>query len=107
MTSNTNSESIIASSKQSVYQPLDEEYHFRILRLLPGEHDEELRGELQLRALDEDGLAYEAISYTWGKQLDGDTCIINGRETTLGVHLGNALRRIRTTSQDRFLWVEL
>lgn len=106
MTRDTDRESQQRSCESILCSPLDEGYLFRVLKLLPGEHDEELRGELQVRELDEDGLTYEAISYTWGKKLDGDICVINDKPTPIGTHLGDALRRIRPVSHERFLWVD-
>ncbi|KAH6878208.1 heterokaryon incompatibility protein-domain-containing protein [Alternaria rosae] len=99
------------------YRPLDpsEGEDIRLLCLYPGEFHEHIRCDLLHTNLDDD-IEYEALSYTWASE-DGDAslsqrihCAYIGEEETsilpVTLSCASALRRLRSTSQERMLWVD-
>ncbi|KZL81841.1 hypothetical protein CI238_01793 [Colletotrichum incanum] len=83
----------------------------RLLRLLPGRFHDPLRGELKVVNLASKP-DYEALSYTWS-DLNGDTrksqsIYIGERCDSLAItsNCANALRRLRSPSWSRDLWVD-
>jgi hypothetical protein len=105
------------SSNDFQYRPLNhaDGEDFRILCLYPGELHEPIRCDLLHSSLDAD-IEYEALSYSWATE-DGDDslsqrieCAYVGDEETaeflVTSNCASALRRLRLSSQERFLWVD-
>jgi len=105
------------SSNDFQYRPLNhaDGEDFRILCLYPGELHEPIRCDLLHSGLDAD-IEYEALSYSWATE-DGDDslsqrieCAYVGDEETaeflVTSNCASALRRLRLSSQERFLWVD-
>jgi len=99
------------------YRPLDpsEGEDIRLLCLYPGEFHDPIRCDLLHTNLDDD-IEYEALSYTWASE-DGDAslsqrihCAYFGEEHTsilpVTLSCASALRRLRSTSQEKMLWVD-
>ena len=76
------------------YTPLDttKRAGFRLLDLLPG--DESAVIECILRRTSGSLLSgtYEAVSYTWGRELVTETILVNGRPFKVTPNLASALR---------------
>ncbi|KAK5723321.1 hypothetical protein LTR15_005019 [Elasticomyces elasticus] len=96
-----------------LYTPL-KRWQTRILRLSAGQGDDALGGDLlvadvvhiQGLALHDEGelVAYEAISYTWGRPtLTGDITV-NGHHHSITPTLESALKHFRHHDKIRYLW---
>ncbi|KAI0435609.1 HET-domain-containing protein [Xylaria telfairii] len=102
------------ADSSSIYQPLESaNKSIRILELLPGVFESDLRGILRTVALD-DKPSYEALSYTWGARAEGGTLKIRQKtkwmsrsnEIPVTDNLFRALRRLRYLFKPRVLWVD-
>ncbi|KAI0550635.1 HET-domain-containing protein [Xylaria curta] len=102
------------ANSPTIYQPLEQGVRsIRVLELLPGVFESDLKGVLRTVALD-DKPSYEALSYTWGTRTKGRTLKIRqsakwmSRSTELPVtdNLFGALRRLRYLFKPRVLWVD-
>ncbi|KAI0454722.1 HET-domain-containing protein [Xylaria acuta] len=98
----------------SIYRPLEPAVkNIRVLELLPGVFESDLRGILRTVALD-DKPPYEALSYTWGTRTEGRTLkirqntkwISRSNELPVTDNLFRALRRLRYLFKARVLWVD-
>lgn len=95
------------------YTPLNpSKKQIRLLTLLPGEWDERIRCELYVASL-QDQPKYEALSYTWGPQVDLVDIYVNDTPFPATPNLYAALRRLRDqirTARDnrdsRTLWID-
>ena len=105
---------IIDSSAQFLYHELSHPDEIRLLRLLPGQHGDELRGEFfQVRLKNKP--EYEAISYTWVDQ-KGDATrssrihLFPNRVEDYSIPITKnceaALRRFRLSNISRDLWID-
>jgi hypothetical protein len=105
------------SSNDFRYRPLNraEGEDIRLLCLYPGEFHDSIRCDLLHTSLDF-GIGYEALSYTWALE-DGDAslshrimCAYLGDEATgdlpVTSNCASALRRLRSTSEERVLWID-
>ncbi|KAK4916037.1 hypothetical protein LTR49_015948 [Elasticomyces elasticus] len=101
------------TSASSLYTPL-KRWQTRILRLSAGQGDDTLSGDVLVAdvvhmeglALHDEGVlvAYEAISYTWGRPtLTGDITI-NGHHHSITPTLESALKHFRYHDKVRYLW---
>ncbi|KAI0406752.1 HET-domain-containing protein [Xylaria palmicola] len=97
-----------------MYQKLDPDSKcIRVLELLPGMFDNDLRVILRTVSLD-DKPSYEALSYTWGGRTEGRSLKIwqntkwipRSSELPITDNLFKALRRLRKLSKARVLWVD-
>lgn len=80
----------------------------RLVRLLPGAYNDELREETFTVELDASPPEYEPISYTWGSYKRNKPIVLDrvaGFKIT--ENLDAALRRIRLTDKARTLWVDI
>lgn len=50
--------------------------------------------------------AYEALSYTWGENIDRRIIYVNGQPFTITTNLYVALRYLRKTEEARILWID-
>ena len=87
--------------------PLDpHKGNIRVLDLLPGKWRQTVRVNLRVAdvAFETD---FEALSYTWGRSKRNRTLIVDGHHCLhITDNLFNALRRLRSTSKTRRLWVD-
>ncbi|KAK4901178.1 hypothetical protein LTR27_001734 [Elasticomyces elasticus] len=99
----------------SLYTPL-KRWQTRILRLSAGQGDDALSGDLLVAdvvhmeglALHDEGqlVAYEAISYTWGKPVLTGKITVNGHHHPITPTLESALKHFRYHDKARYLWQE-
>lgn len=76
----------------------------RILDLLPGQQDAELRCELRVVSSNDEP-QYEALSYVWGPGLKDCVAYVDSLEVKITDNLHDALRRLRDPSEKRVLWL--
>lgn len=88
-----------------MYTPLDiPSKQIRLLHLLPGTRDEDIRCSISTATID---TPFEALSYTWGDSQDEKRSIeVQGRPTAVTRNLEAALRDLRATDEARTLWVD-
>ena len=87
-----------------LYTPLDKEDHrIRILHLLPGAFDADIRCELSTQSTE---IEYEALSYVWGDTDDKRVIEVQGHRMEITRNLESALRHIRDEGKTRRLWVD-
>ena len=81
---------------------------FRLLRLLSGEDDDPIQCELFETPLQEleDGITYEALSYTWGSNEITVPIIVSNNIINITENLHEALEYLRYPDMDRILWVD-
>ncbi len=109
------------ASRDITYEPINtESKDIRLLRLsdrsvqgLPSSeifHDRRVEGgpvcEIFHASLD-DGVQYEALSYSWGDARLRETIMVNGNPTSVTINLARALEDIRFDVGTRILWVML
>lgn len=86
--------------------PLDEGgSNVRVLDILPGEPSTAIECRLSVRQLSAD-TGFEALSYTWGKNIRDGKVRVNGVGFAITVNLESALRYIRRISKKRRLWAD-
>ncbi|RBR19824.1 hypothetical protein FVER53590_25119 [Fusarium verticillioides] len=78
---------------------------FRIFELKPGKDDEPLKGTLRTY-LRKEAPRYEALSYVWGSPLLDKHIKCNDRRIKITSSLDLVLKRLRLTSDSRFLWID-
>jgi len=78
---------------------------FRLLRLLKGD-DDLIQCELFEAWLQEGGMDYAALSYTWGEARKPYDIVVNGGRLAVTENLHLALRHLRYQDQDRILWID-
>ncbi|KAE8450788.1 hypothetical protein EG329_005701 [Mollisiaceae sp. DMI_Dod_QoI] len=87
------------------HSPLATKTSIRILELQPGEGTGTLR--CKLHAVERDhALAYEAISYSWGRSTDTRVIYCDGKKLKVTVNLRDALWRIRDPVDVKMLWAD-
>jgi hypothetical protein len=77
----------------------------RILTLVPGTEEEEIRCQMRCAALS-DRPRYSAVSYMWGPSDERRTVWVNERRIYVRKNLWSALQRLRLRTQDRKLWID-
>ncbi|KAL8945460.1 MAG: hypothetical protein Q9211_000025 [Gyalolechia sp. 1 TL-2023] len=87
--------------------PTNSHREFRILVLSAGESSDGLCGELVKASVDDVGIHYTALSYTWGEP-GGPAFIIlnNGHRLSITRNLEAALRQFRLRTDPFRLWVD-
>ena len=93
-----------------IYQhlPLDTATpHIRLLKLLPGHEDDDIKLELENVQLHNDELQYDAISYTWGLEQPLQVVKIANKSLLLRTNIWQFLKHCRRTkiTVDK-LWVD-
>lgn len=88
-----------------LYQPLQFSDSFRLLYLLPGADEDTISTQLKCERL-EVKPHYEALSYEWKSPAVDRTIRCNQQALTITGGLAAALKRLRSTSQGRWLWVD-
>ncbi|KAG2419779.1 hypothetical protein HFD88_004575 [Aspergillus terreus] len=89
----------------SMYQPFRNGKECRILILEPGCGDEEINCRL-VNVILNWRTRYEALSYAWGEPDKTDQIVCCGRIMSVRVNLHSALRHLRYSNKQRFLWVD-
>jgi hypothetical protein len=80
---------------------------FRILTLHAGRRKEQLKCTLRKAVLTQGNIPpYETISYTWGSARSRDPVLINDRCLNVPVNTARALRCVRSSTEDRHLWID-
>lgn len=89
------------------HKPIDLEGHiFRLLRVLKGSSGN-VRCEIFDAYLGDRGaVKYEALSYTWGGLSKAYDVEVNGRTMAVTHNLLSALLSLRSSHQDRILWID-
>jgi hypothetical protein len=91
------------------YQPIDLEVPaVRLLRLLRGFFEDDIRCELFDGQINqsEQGVPYEALSYTWGSTAKYAEITLYGRKVHVTSNLYMALLHLRYEDEDRILWID-
>ncbi|KAK5658004.1 hypothetical protein OQA88_2558 [Cercophora sp. LCS_1] len=78
----------------------------RVLRLCRGYETDPITCELVQVLLEDDGIPYEALSYTWGDASVEVAVILDGRKKMIQDNLYTALCCLRRADEDRWLWVD-
>lgn len=93
-----------------LYRPLDADRgEIRILELLPGSFNAEIRCQLKYTALKSpDSVPYEALSYVWGKPEFTEPLEFEGHQVLVTKNLATALRHLRPGEGEnpRRIWVD-
>ena len=105
----------MSNQNSHLYQPLYP-WQTRLIEVLPGDFDDELRCKLYvadivafqgLGLLTEGRLQqYEALSYTWGYPELSATVLCNGQTTAVTPALAQALQNLRDPTSSRWLWCD-
>lgn len=90
-----------------IWKPLDDAYRStRVFELLPGQPDDKVCLHLHHVALADKEPQYEAISYTWGKDLASISIDVDGQDYTIRRNLHGCLRILRNPDTSRSLWAD-
>jgi hypothetical protein len=95
----------------SIYQPLpddDDRSYLRLLKLQPGDTQDDIECELEVATYEDSKHCYEAISYCWGDAKDTVPIVCHGVHVNVTRNLCDALRRFRTLpgTSARLLWAD-
>jgi hypothetical protein len=82
------------------------EGEFRLLSLQPGPFESPISILLEHRILSESLSIYEALSYAWGTSPERKTIGCGDSKLHITVNLFDALRRLRSTTTTRVLWID-
>ncbi|KAF2127167.1 HET-domain-containing protein [Dothidotthia symphoricarpi CBS 119687] len=94
------------SETSKTYKPLPYDDSIRLLRIEPGESEQDLILSLEPARLDNTLPAYEALSYVWGVEA-GEQVTCNGESMKdITVNLFNALKRLRHKNKTRLVWCD-
>ncbi|KAL9117737.1 MAG: hypothetical protein Q9187_005722 [Circinaria calcarea] len=78
----------------------------RLLLVHPADSpDDPLTCDLHVASLDDDGIKYAAISYTWGDHVPDHTILLDGFDFAITKHLHSALKVFRMASGPIF-WID-
>ena len=79
---------------------------FRLLSLHPRAFESPISISLEHRILSESSKTYEALSYPWGTSADHFAIVRDGGNLHVTTNLFEALRRLRSETTARALWVD-
>ncbi|RYP89819.1 hypothetical protein DL770_004030 [Monosporascus sp. CRB-9-2] len=89
------------------YTPLDLATDtIRLVCLLKGSFNDDIRCELWESQLHRDDVPYEALSYTWGGTEKSAKIFLDGCMAQVTHNLDTALRYLRLEDQDRIIWID-
>ncbi|EXJ76195.1 uncharacterized protein A1O5_00703 [Cladophialophora psammophila CBS 110553] len=88
-----------------IWKPLHGPTSIRLLTLYPGRFQDHVEASLEEYDLRKDPY-YEAISYYWGRQMPEYNITVNGQVLQVRKNLYDFLRKLRSGSQNRILWVD-
>lgn len=98
-----------SSDINTIYKPLDPVLHqIRVLRLEPGDLDDELRASLTIASIssEEQPLAYEPVSYCWVDATATSEIVLHDLKFSAPSSAVEALRYLRLSSEPRHLWID-
>ena len=78
----------------------------RLAELLPGKVEDEIRIRLVRVGESMETTPYEALSYVWGSRESDVVISVNDHPFEVSYNLGTALRRLRSETSHRTLWVD-
>ena len=94
----------MSADRQLLYQPL-KSWQTRLIKLLPGSHDDPLRCELHVAAVtvekglgvagESNAIPYEALSYSWGRPELTASVECNGVPVPVPSSMLDGLRQLR------------
>jgi len=90
----------------TIYEPLPAGEFIRVLKLQPGDNNEDIDCSLEIVDIEQFKGSYEAISYVWGNPNDTVNVQCNGQRVPITVSLADALRTFRHASEPRVLWAD-
>jgi Heterokaryon incompatibility protein (HET) len=106
--------SLVERNDYSGHRPLKHDLkEIRLIDIQPGGYEEPIRLTLQYATLGEDRLRFDALSYCWGEMKDFQLVLLNEsdnsqpREMFVNRNLFSALRRFRSQTASRRLWIDL
>lgn len=76
----------------------------RLLRLLPGQHEEDIKCRLFVTSVSR--CKYTTLSYVWGSVTVTKLILLNGRRIDVTVNLEAALRYIRRANEAVTIWAD-
>lgn len=90
------------------YQPIDlAKDAIRVLKLVHGHETEPIECDLVESLLgEEQGIPYQALSYTWGTSTNNQTVKLCGIKKRVTENLHSALLHLRKPNEDVWLWVD-
>lgn len=88
-----------------IHRPIAEIDASRVLILQPGSYSDLLVGNIRELKLTNE-LPYEAVSYAWGDANFVDRIVIDGKHLHLTANIAAGLRRLRSETEERVLWVD-
>ncbi|EXJ55442.1 hypothetical protein A1O7_08369 [Cladophialophora yegresii CBS 114405] len=91
--------------REYVYESLTETHDFRLLELLPGNKNEQIRCRLKLARLAAQPL-YNAVSYTWGQPPADKTILVNDLEFRVRQNLYELLLDLRHPRHSQTYWID-
>lgn len=95
------------ADSQHTYSPIDLSTNaIRVLRLCYGYVTDPIVCELVQIFLEDDGVPYEALSYTWGDASAEVEITLDGQAKKIKDNLYTALCCLRQATEDRWLWVD-
>lgn len=97
-----------SDTDSNFYTPLDSSREeIRVIHLLPGEFDHEIKIELVPVSLSsEPPPRYNALSYVWGREQCQAPALVNGKPFAITSNLDIALRYFRDRVVKKVLWVD-
>ncbi|KAH6710905.1 heterokaryon incompatibility protein-domain-containing protein [Leptodontidium sp. MPI-SDFR-AT-0119] len=95
----------LRSQQVYVYTSLPDYNSIRLLELVGGPDFAPLQCKLVVSRLIVDQ-SYQALSYAWGETAKTHHITIGGKRLPISANLDRALRRVRRTEQDLYLWVD-
>ncbi|KAF2252854.1 HET-domain-containing protein, partial [Trematosphaeria pertusa] len=87
------------------YRPLQSPHALRLVHLYAGHRKDEIRCRI-FHATLEDHPVFEALSYTWGDSILSHEIYSDEGTVRVTANCASALRDLRHTSRDRFLWID-
>jgi hypothetical protein len=103
---------------RQLYTTALKEWQIRLLRILPGQLEDHITGELVLAAplMGNNGVVieghfndkvqYSAFSYAWGEPVYNFPITINGSDISVTESLNQALQHLRLPDQELLLWAD-
>src|ERR1700753_2792261 len=88
------------------YETLPDIDFIRILEILPGKENDQIRCRLHVTTLAEAENTYDAISYVWGDPGELATILINKKPVDININLADALRAIRHPKKAKRVWAD-
>lgn len=78
----------------------------RLLELLPANGEDAIRCAVQHTQLNDQEVAFEAVSYVWGNPALNHSIVIEGKHMAITASLYSLLRRLRHQTISRVIWAD-